>query len=159
MVILRTLLQEELRRFGTECMPPCHIPEVVFRSRLVRDKVELPAQGRQTLLLRLQELRIIPPRGVIRAGTHYVQRDRSILAFKRRLQAFQTAQQELRLRTYTIGEVIDTVVCQIENSIGHVTPKVIVSPVYVLGFPHRLLMKLTYVSQWVGKGKGKAIRV
>src|SRR5262249_25756045 len=118
-------------------MPPCHIPEVVCRSRLVRDKVELPAQGRQTLGLPLQELRIIPPRGVIRAGADYVQRDRSILAFERRPQAFQTMQQELRLGTYAIGEVIDTIVRQIEDGIGHVTPKVMASPVYALGFSHR----------------------
>ena len=122
MVIPRTLLQEQLCRFGTQRMPPCHIPEVVFRSRLVREKVELPAQGRQTLLLRLQELRIIPPCGLIRAGTHYVQRDRSVLAFEHRLQAFQTTQQELRLGAYAISEVVDTVVRQIENGIGHVTP-------------------------------------
>ena len=74
-----------------------------------------------------------------------MQRDRSILAFKRRLQAFQTAQQELRLGPYAIGEVIDTVVCQIENSIGHVTPKAMVSPVDVLGFLQRLLAKLTFL--------------
>ena len=49
--------------------------------------------------------------------------DRSVLAFERWLQAFQTTQQELRLGTYAIGEVIDTVVRQIENSLGHVTPR------------------------------------
>ena len=81
-------------------------------------------EARRALVLLLQELRIVPPGGVIRTGTHHMDMDRSVLAFERRLQAFHPPQQELRLGPYTIGEVIDTVVREIENRPGHVTPKV-----------------------------------
>src|SRR5262249_1300393 len=100
-------------------MPLCYIPEVVFWARLVRDKVEPASKSFQALLLGVQKLPVIAPGGVIRAGAHHVQVDRPVLAFQCWLQALQTTQQELCLRADAVGEVVDAVVCQVENGIGH----------------------------------------
>src|SRR5262249_24983295 len=131
------LLQEQARRCGTERMPLCHIPEVIVRPRFVRHKVELPTQGRQPLLLCLQKLWIIPPRGLIRVGTHHMQMDRPVLAFECWLHALPTSQRELSLGTYAIREIINTVVRQMENSICPAAQQVSTSPLRVLEPPHR----------------------
>ena len=92
MIIRRTLLHEQCCSLSTQRVPLCHIPEVVRGSRLVREKMQLSPQGRQSLPLSLQELSIISPCRIIGKGTHHVHMHRPILAFERWLQVFQTTE-------------------------------------------------------------------
>ena len=137
-VIHHILLQKQVRRLGTERMPSCHIPQVVLWARFVRDKVELPTQRYRRCCCVCKNCDHTPT-WRHRGGDTPRADGSARIGVRGRLQALQTPQQELRLGAYAIGEVIDTVVRQIENSPGHVTPEVMASPCYVLEHPlHRL---------------------